>query len=615
MTDPKVLTILKKVWGYDSLKTYQGEIIDSIINNKDTLAIMPTGAGKSLCYQLPSLYKDGMGIVISPLIALMNDQVMALQERGVQVATLNSSMSYDEFKETQERVRNHEIDILYVSPEKAISSKFMDLISNVNICLFAVDEAHCVSQWGHDFRPEYMQLMALRERFPQIPMIALTATADKLTRGDIIDKLHFKDFNKFLSGFDRPNIRYCIEYKNKSKEQLSRFLKTEYATQEGTGIIYCISRKRVESTAEWLVERGYNAIPYHAGLSSKIRTDNQRKFINEESIIMVATNAFGMGVDKPNVRFVAHLDLPKSIEDYYQETGRAGRDGEPSVVWLNFGMQDVAMQRRFIDESNASLEQKKIQGKKLNSLLGLCETSRCRRQVLLEYFGDNCEPCGNCDSCLEPLNTIDGLIPAQKLLSCVHRVGQRSSGSHIINILLGSKVERILTLRHNKLSTYGIGKEYTKQQWNSFLRQLISQNLLTVNHEEYRALKLTEKSIDILKGNAEVRFTLRKDKPKYVNKLNKKTTDTHDIGTVQSLSPEDKELYDMLRERCAEISREVNVPVFYIFTIQTLVELSIVKPTTLDSMLDITGIGEIKLKKYGERFLNVIEEYNRLKLE
>ncbi|MCW8983318.1 MAG: DNA helicase RecQ, partial [Gammaproteobacteria bacterium] len=488
------LQTLQSIFGYEDYRPHQQEIIENLIAGGDALVLMPTGGGKSLCYQIPAMVREGVGIIVSPLIALMKDQVDALRQNGVRSAFLNSTLSQNEAREVEDSLYSGELDLLYVAPERLMLPRMLELIDRISVSLFAIDEAHCVSQWGHDFRPEYVQLSVLHERFPQIPRIALTATADSATRREIIERLALGDAQQFISGFDRPNIRYRIsENSGNARDRLLRFIRNEHDGE--AGIVYCLSRKRVDDVAAWLESKGMTALPYHAGLPPQERQHNQERFLREEGVIIVATIAFGMGIDKPDVRFVAHLNLPKSLEAYYQETGRAGRDGLPADAWMVYGLQDVITLKQMQATSDAPEAIKRIEHHKLDSMLGLCELTTCRRQALLRYFGDEQdEPCGNCDTCLEPPETWEATTAAQKALSCVHRTGQRFGVTYLVDILLGKDSERVSRFGHNKVSTFGIGGELNQSEWRDLYRQLIARGLLAVDLEGHGGLNLTEES-------------------------------------------------------------------------------------------------------------------------
>jgi ATP-dependent DNA helicase RecQ len=589
------LEILRTVFGYDRFRGAQAEIVDHLIGGGDALVLMPTGGGKSLCYQLPSLCRPGIGVVVSPLIALMQDQVSALRQLGVKAAALNSAMPYGEQVEIERQMRGGEIDIIYVAPERLMTESFLIQLERCQLALFAIDEAHCVSQWGHDFRPEYLQLAALQQRFPKVPRIALTATADGPTRNEIVEKLSLEDGRQFVAGFDRPNIRYRVAPKgSNSRQQLLHFIKNEHASD--AGIIYRLSRAKVDETAHWLQEQGFDALPYHAGLDKTVRSGNQDRFLKEEGVIMVATIAFGMGIDKPNVRFVAHLDLPKSLEAYYQETGRAGRDGLPADAWMVYGMQDVARLRQMVEGSEAPESQKRLEHRKLDSLLGYCETTRCRRQVVLEYFGDECAPCGNCDTCLEPVESFDGSVAAQKALSCVYRTGQRFGAAHLIDVLMGAETERLTGLGHDKLSTFGIGREFGKEEWRSIFRQLVAGGLLRVDVMGHGGLALTESCRAVLRG--EQAILLRRDA--VVKKSASRTK------RAASAATKDESLFQALRTLRLDLAREQGVPPYVIFHDSTLLDMARERPDSLDHLSQLSGVGQAKLTKYGEAFLEVI---------
>ncbi|MCC7038594.1 MAG: DNA helicase RecQ [Alphaproteobacteria bacterium] len=595
------LDILRKTYGYDSFRGPQAEIIDHVIAGKNAFVLMPTGGGKSLCYQIPSLIRDGVGIIISPLIALMQDQVEALKQLGIRAAALNSAMPPDQQRQTERMLVEGEIDMVYVAPERLLMDDFQRLIDNAKIALFAIDEAHCMSQWGHDFRPHYAQLSQLAERFPHIPRIALTATADAPTRRDIVNFLQLQDGGSFVSGFDRPNIHYTIAVKDSAKQQILAFIKNNHA--KDSGIVYCLSRQSVEDTAAWLCEEGFNALPYHAGLSPETRAKNQQKFLREERIIMVATIAFGMGIDKPDVRFVAHMNIPKNIEAYYQETGRAGRDGLPSNAFMVYGLNDSAMQRNFIEQSNASDQQKRIEHQKLNALLGLCEAAHCRRQVILEYFGDKAGPCGNCDTCQNPPETFDGTIAAQKALSCVYRTGQRFGVSYVIDVLLGKADDRMKKFGHDQITTFNIGGEYSKSEWQGIFRQLVALNLLAVDTAEHGGLFITTAGQAFLKEKTPVRLRKQESRKEARKALMKK--EAEDFYGQEMNQP----LFDALREARMALAKEQNVPPYVIFHDKTLREMAVFKPTSRSALMEISGMGERKMDRYGQIFLDVIRKH------
>ena len=597
--DNKALDILQNTYGYKEFRLHQADIIDSLINGDDIFALMPTGGGKSLCYQIPSIVREGVGIIISPLIALMQDQVQAVKELGISVATINSTSSSKEVFSTMDKMRSGNINMVYVSPERLLTDSFMALLQECKIALFAIDEAHCVSQWGHDFRAEYLRLGVLSETFPDVPKIALTATADKPTRKDIVEKLHLFDAKQFVSSFDRPNIQYRVVYKDNPKKQLLNFLNE---VKGESGIVYCLSRKKVEQTCEFLKEQGYNAYAYHAGLNQNVRSTVHNEFIKQENIIIVATIAFGMGIDKPNVRFVAHMDLPKNIESYYQETGRAGRDSLPSVVWLTYGLADAVQLRNFIDQSQASDKQKYIESQKLNALIGYAETAECRRQVLLEYFDETKDKCNNCDTCLDPPKTIEGTVPAQMLLSAIYRTGQRFGAAYIVDILLGKATSRMEQLNHDKLKCFGVGKDYSKQQWNSFLRQLSANGSIYVDVIGHGSIKLQEPAKVILKGEKEIKFTFREDK------ATKKTSESKSVIArtegMYNFSAEDKELVVNLKKYRMELAKKNNTAPYMILHDKTIFELVKNKPQTKSDLKNIIGFGNAKIAKYGDLFLD-----------
>jgi ATP-dependent DNA helicase RecQ len=600
------LEILETIFGYTSFRDKQQTIVEHVIAGRDALVLMPTGGGKSLCYQIPAIARDGLAIVVSPLIALMQDQVEALQQLGVNAAFLNSSLSAEDNAHITSKVLAGEIKILYVAPERLTVSSFLSLIdevyTHVGLSLFAIDEAHCVSQWGHDFRPEYRQLTILHNRFPDVPRIALTATADAPTRAEIISQLALENAAQFVSSFDRPNIRYHVTIKNNARQQLLTFLEREHP--DDAGIIYCLSRKKVEETAAWLAERGWHALPYHAGLSAQTREQNQRRFLREEAIIMVATIAFGMGIDKPNVRFVAHLDLPKSMEGYYQETGRAGRDGLAANAWMAYGMGDVVSMRQMLDSGDASEERKRLEQIKLNALLGYCESTDCRHQSILRYFGEK-HPgnCGQCDNCLNPVDTWLATEAAQMALSCVFRTGQRFGAGHLIDVLLGKSTPQIERFRHHEVSTYGIGKELNQAQWSGVYRQLTAGGFLEADVEAYGGLRLTEAARPILKGDQAI--WLRRDATPE-NRTSKAERSARLKEAFEGAN--DDPVWLALKAKRMELAKEQGVPPYVIFHDATLIEILNQKPQDLNAMGQISGIGQAKLERYGVAFLEVISE-------
>ncbi len=593
--------ILQHVFGYHDFRGQQEQIVNALIDGQDALVLMPTGGGKSLCYQIPALARQGTGIVISPLIALMQDQVTALRELGVRAGFLNSTLAYPDVIDTERALLDGELDLLYIAPERLIQPRTLDLLHRADIALFAIDEAHCVAQWGHDFRADYLRLDLLHNEFPQVPRIALTATADMRTREEIIERLELGDANQFIVGFDRPNIQYRIQQKDNPRRQLLGFLRDEYPQQ--SGIVYCLSRKKVEQTAEWLTREGFNALPYHAGLSPRLRETHQSRFLREDGIIMVATIAFGMGIDKPDVRFVAHLDLPKSIEAYYQETGRAGRDGQPATALLLYGLEDVVKLRQMMAGSEGNEQFKRMEQQRLSAMLGLCEITSCRRQTLLRYFGDTLdEACGNCDTCLIPPQTWDATEAVQKALSCVYRTGQRFGVTHIVDVLRGSSNEKVLTQGHDQLSTYGIGNDLSADEWKAVLRQLVAAGYLDVDPEGFGGLQLTESCRPILRGERSVH--LRRDV-----RTRKPTTRT--ARRPDADIPEaDRPLWEALRACRRRLAEEHGVPPYVIFHDVTLRDMLEQRPRHEQDLLAVSGVGDSKLERFGADFLEVLRSFD-----
>ncbi len=589
--------ILQSVFGFQSFRPPQDQIIDSVIAGDDAMVIMPTGGGKSLCYQIPSLVREGCGVVVSPLIALMQDQVSALKLLGVRAAFLNSTLDPSEAAEIESDLRNGTLDLLYIAPERLNQNRTIAILQSATISLFAIDEAHCVSQWGHDFRADYLQLSMLAELFPEVPRIALTATADERTRGEIINRLGLEHGGHFIAGFDRPNIRYRIALKHNAKTQLLKFLKEEHPRD--AGIVYCLSRKKTEEIAHWLTLQGFNALPYHAGLPTQTRATNQARFLREEGVIVVATIAFGMGIDKPDVRFVAHLDLPKTVESYYQETGRAGRDGMPADAWMVYGLQDVIKLRQMMSTSEGSEEHKRAEQHRLNAMLGFCEITSCRRQALLAYFDDHMpNPCGNCDTCLEPADTWDGTESARMALSTAYLTGQRFGVNHLIDVLRGSEGEKIFQFEHHTISVYGIGKALSNDQWRSVFRQLVARGLLSVDLERFGALRLEERCRPLLRG--EETIELRRDLKQKTTKRQTRSPLPNDIDVT---------LWEALRDCRRGFAEEQNVPPYVIFHDSTLQEMCVSLPSSLERLAEISGVGERKLEKYGPAFVGVINQH------
>ncbi|UYB53421.1 DNA helicase RecQ [Xanthomonas sp. AM6] len=594
-------SVLSRVFGYDQFRGPQQDIVEHVAAGQDALVLMPTGGGKSLCYQIPSLLRDGTGIVISPLIALMQDQVEALRQLGVRAEYLNSTLDGETAQRVERELLAGELDLLYVAPERLLTPRFLSLVERSRIALFAIDEAHCVSQWGHDFRPEYRQLTVLHERWPQIPRIALTATADPPTQREIAERLDLTQARHFVSSFDRPNIRYTVVQKDNSRRQLLDFLR---AHRGSAGIVYCLSRRKVEETAEFLAKEGLNALPYHAGLPAEVRAGNQRRFLREDGIVMCATIAFGMGIDKPDVRFVAHTDLPKSLEGYYQETGRAGRDGEPAEAWLCYGLGDVVLLKQMIEQGEAGEDRKRVERRKLDQLLGYCESMQCRRQVLLASFGETYpQPCGNCDNCLTPAAAWDATVAVQKALSCVYRSGQRFGVGHLIDILRGSDGEKIKQFGHDRLSTYGIGKDLDARAWRGVFRQLVATGLLEVDSDAYGGLRLTDASRQVLKGERQI--MMRREAPSRGRERGDRSGSPRTGVPVQ---PQDLTLFNALRDLRASLAKEQNVPAFVIFHDSTLRNIAEQRPTSLDELAHVGGIGGTKLARYGQQLIDIVQQ-------
>ena len=594
------LDILQSVFGYSQFRGQQQAIVEQVAEGGDALVLMPTGGGKSLCYQIPALLRQGTGIVVSPLIALMQDQVDALREAGVAAAYLNSSLSAEAQREVERDLLAGELNLLYVAPERLLTPRFLSLLERTEVALFAIDEAHCVSQWGHDFRPEYRELAILHQRFAQVPRIALTATADQRTREEIVERLALQDARQFVSSFDRPNIHYSIALRQNARRQLLEFLDTHRGE---AGIVYALSRRKVEETAEWLASEGVAALPYHAGLDAATRSANQQRFLREDGVVMVATVAFGMGIDKPDVRFVAHLDLPRSMEGYYQETGRAGRDGLPAEAWMIYGLVDVVTMSQMIAQSESADERKRVERQKLESLLAYAEATQCRRELLLGAFGETyAGPCGHCDNCRQPPKTWDATVPAQKALSCVYRSGQRYGSGHVVDILRGIDNARMTQLGHDKLSTFGIGADMDAKQWNSVLRQLLAAGLLEADAEGFGTLRLTRSSRDVLIGNRSV--LLREDVR--LERRSRRRADSKLVTGSLGIEAYEQPMWDALRTLRAQLAKQHGVPAYVIFHDATLLGMLRALPSNEDEMASISGVGEAKLKRYGKDFLAVI---------
>ena len=613
--------VLNRTFGYQEFRPPQDQIIQTLLNGEDSFVLMPTGGGKSLCYQIPALVRNGIGIVISPLIALMQDQVDALTQAGIRAACMNSSMPSDHNARTEQLAINGELDIIYLAPERLTLQRTLEWLNQCQLSLFAIDEAHCVSQWGHDFRSDYLQLSLLQQHFPAIPRVALTATADAKTREEIVFRLGLQNAKVFVSGFDRPNIQYRITQKNNPKAQLLNFLQAEH--QDQAGIVYCLSRKKVDSTAQWLQEQGINALPYHAGLDKTVRQQNQQRFLREDAIVMVATIAFGMGIDKPDVRFVAHLDLPKSIEAYYQETGRAGRDGQPATAWMAYGLEDVIKLKQMMANSEGDEQFKRIEQQKLNAMLGLAELTDCRRKMLIQYFGDQfsnhypsannqeAKHCGNRDNCITPVQTWDATEAARKALSCVFRTDQRFGAVHLINVLRGKNSEKIKQFNHHRISTFGIGTDLNDGQWRSVFRQLVAHGYLNVNYD-YGQLSLNETSRGLLQGKETL--TLRLDNfasnGKSGSRGNRNNTSKNSANKDFEIPENEQALWQALRDCRTQLAREQGIAPFMIFHDATLKSMLQLKPQSPQEFGNLSGVGQKKLDQYSSAFLTVLEQFN-----
>jgi ATP-dependent DNA helicase RecQ len=601
---PTALSLLNSVFGLPGFRGQQETIVNHVADGGNCLVLMPTGGGKSICYQVPSLMRAGCGIVVSPLIALMRDQVAGLLEAGVKAAVLNSTLSWDEAEAIERRLLAGDLDLLYVAPERLLTPRCQNLLKRARLALFAIDEAHCVSQWGHDFRPEYIGLSALAEQFPDVPRIALTATADEMTRNEIATRLSLDDAPRFIASFDRPNIRYEIVEKRNTSAQLQQFISERHAGE--AGIVYCLSRNKVEETAAALTKAGIPALPYHAGLEANLRARHQDRFLNEDGIVICATIAFGMGIDKPDVRFVAHIDLPKSIEAYYQETGRAGRDGKPSDAWMAFGLQDIVQQRRMIDESNGADAFKRVSRTKLDALVGLCESATCRRARLLGYFGEEIdgESCGNCDNCMTPPKLWDGTVAAQKVLSCVYRTGQRFGAMHLVDVLLGKSTERTMQLGHERLSVFGVGTELSDKQWRGVIRQLVAMGHLQSDSEGFGGFTLTETSRGVLRGETPVMLREEAERKRIKRTKEQKAAAAAPGSATANIHA--SALFTALRNWRTATAREHNVPAYVILHDATLEGIAAARPRSKQQLRSIPGIGDKKLERYGDALMEIV---------
>ena len=602
--------ILRDVFGYPAFRGQQGEVVEHVAGGRDALVLMPTGGGKSLCYQIPAMIRPGVGVVVSPLIALMQDQVAALHEAGVKAAFLNSTNTWADGQNIERKVRAGELDVLYVAPERLMMEKTLALLDSTPLALFAIDEAHCVSQWGHDFRPEYLRLSALGQRFPGVPRVALTATADSVTQKEIVARLALTDPRIFVSSFDRPNIRYRIGEKDNARKQLLQFIQDEHPGD--AGIVYCFTRNSVDETAEFLRQAGVNALAYHADKEHSTREEHLNRFIRDDGVVMVATIAFGMGIDKSDVRYVAHLDLPKSVESYYQETGRAGRDGMPADAWMVYGLADVVQQRRLIDISTAGEDYKRVSNTKLDAILGLCETVECRRTRLLEYFGESSQPCGNCDNCLTPPEQWDGTEAARKLMSCIYRCGKASGfafgAQQIIDVLRGQRTAKVMQYGHETVTTFGIGADLSAPQWRSVVRQLVMLKILRVDHENFNVLRLTQASRDVLTGGRTLR--LRRPAERVAPKRKGRrgvASETH-LAKAAAAGPRNEIVFEALRQWRRDVAKEHGVPAYTVFHDSTLAAVAAVMPQSIEDLRDISGIGATKLDRYGAALLDLVRQ-------